>query len=363
MSFTLARYIAWRLIASVGGLFIAFTALIMIIDLIENMRFAGKYANGSLLFALKITALRALSLSQVLSPFLFLFGALWCFQQLNKRSEISVMRSAGLSVWRVLAPTALTALFTGILLITVVDPVSTRMLAHSEKMKNDIRGKRTSVVKFLNDGIWLRQTLDEGALLINARSINEKDGILGAVTVFEVDAKGALSERIDAPEGYLEDSKLDMRYAKVRLPGDPLTKSHDSYKIPINLSAQDLSEQVAAPETISLWNLNRFIRLAQATGLSTRAYYLRYHDLLSTPLKLLGMVLIAAGFSMRPSRMGGALILVVFSIATGFILYIITEIATALGEAGSVPLVVAAWSPAIIATLLAITGLLHLEDG
>ena len=154
-----------------------------------------------------------------------------------------------------------------------------------------------------------------------------------------------------------------MRYAKVRLPGDPLTKSHDSYKIPINLSAQDLSEQVAAPETISLWNLNRFIRLAQATGLSTRAYYLRYHDLLSTPLKLLGMVLIAAGFSMRPTRMGGALVLVVFSIATGFILYIITEIATALGEAGSVPLVVAAWSPAIIATLLAITGLLHLEDG
>ena len=75
------------------------------------------------------------------------------------------------------------------------------------------------------------------------------------------------------------------------------------------------------------------------------------------------MVLIAAGFSMRPTRMGGALVLVVFSIATGFILYIITEIATALGEAGSVPLVVAAWSPAIIATLLAITGLLHLEDG
>jgi len=112
-----------------------------------------------------------------------------------------------------------------------------------------------------------------------------------------------------------------------------------------------------------LWNLNRFIRLAEATGVPTAQYYIRFHDLISTPLKLLGMVLIAAAFSMRPSRMGGTLSLVVFAIAAGFVLYMITQISSALGESGKAPLILAAWGPALIATLLAITGLLHLEDG
>lgn len=357
------RYIAWRHIASVGALFVVFTTLIMVIDLIENIRFAGKYAEGSFVFALKITALRALSLTQVLSPFLFLFGSLWCFTQLNRRSEISVMRSAGLSVWRVISPTALVAILAGFFLITFVDPFSAQMMGKSEKMKNDIRGKRTSLVQFFNDGIWLRLSNDDGAVIINAKSINQQEGILGGVTVFKLDTDAGFVERIDAPEGYLGNKNIDLRYAKIRKRDNIISENHDSYILATNLTLDDLNEQVAKPDTISLWSINRFIRLAQAAGLSTNSYYLRYHDLLSTPLKLLGMVLIAAAFSMRPSRMGGTLRLVVFSIAVGFLLYMITAVATALGESGKVPLLMAAWSPAIVATLFAITGLLHLEEG
>ncbi len=363
MSLTLFRYIAWRLIASVGGLFIVFSVLIMVIDLIENIRFAGKYAEGSLVFALKITLLRALSLTQILSPFLFLFGSLWCFTQLNRRSEISVMRSAGLSIWKVLTPAAIVAGLIGVLLIMFIDPLSAKMMAKSDTLKNEIRGKRTSVVQFFNDGIWLRQRNDEGVLIINAKSINQEKGILGNLTVFRLDNRASFIERIDAPEAYIGDRILNLKYASARRHDEIIARKLDNYPLPTNLTIRDLNEQVAKPETISLWNLNRFIRLAEAAGLSTNSYYLRYHDLLSTPLKLLGMVLIAAAFSMRPSRMGGTLRLVVFSISTGFILYMITEIATALGESGSVPLLMAAWSPAMIATLFAVTGLLHLEDG
>lgn len=362
-AFTLPRYLAWRLIASVGGLFVAFTALIMVIDLIENLRFAGKYVDGSIVFALQLTALRALSLTQVLSPFLFLFGALWCFSQLNRRSEISVMRAAGLSIWRVLLPTTLTAGLIGVLLIALVDPLSARMMAHSERMQNEAQGRKTSLVQFFRDGIWLRQQDEDGRLMINAKGIDQEKGILRDVTIQRFGQHSVFLERLDAPEAVLLEDTLELKNAMLRAPGESIARRLPSFTLATNLAAGDLTKQVAKPETISVWDLRRFIRLAEAAGLPTNQYYLRFHDLLSTPLKLLGMVLIAAVFSIRPTRSGGTIRMIMIAIGTGFILYVLTEIATALGESGNVPLSLAAWTPSIIATLIAVTGLLHLEDG
>jgi len=362
-SFTLSRYLAWRLVASVGGLFVAFTALIMVIDLIENLRFAGKYVDGSLFFALQVTALRALSLTQVLSPFLFLFGGLWCDSQLNRRSEISVMRAAGLSIWRVLLPTIFVAGMIGIVLIGLVDPLSARMMAQSEKMQNEAQGRRTSLVQFFNDGIWLRQRDSESRLMINAKGIDPQKATLRDVTIQRFDGNSIFLERIDAPLATLHDGTLELQEAQLRMPGEPAARRVPSYTLPTTLTPTDLTEHVAKPETIGVWDLNHFIRLAEAAGLPTKQYYLRFHDLLSTPLKLLGMVLIAAVFSIRPTRSGGALRMIIVAIGTGFILYVMTEVATALGESGNVSIVLAAWTPSIIATLFAVTGLLHLEDG
>lgn len=362
-SFTMFRYIAWRLISSVGALFVVFTVLIMVIDLFENIRFAGKFADGSFLFALKLTVLRSLSLTQLLSPFLFLFGSLWCFLQLNKRSEIAVMRSAGLSVWRVLLPATFVSGLTGIILIILLDPLSAGMMAESERLKNDIRGKRTSLVQFFNDGIWLRQR-DEGfSIIMNAKGIDSEKGILGTLTIWKISNDSLFIERMDAPQAFIKDNFIELHNAKISRVNENNVRTEEKYNLPTSLSLQDINEQVAQPDTISVWNLQKFIRLAQAAGLPTNSYYLRYHALLSTPLKLIGMMLIAAAFSMRPTRMGGVFTLLIVSLASGFLLYVITAVATALGESGTVPLMMAAWSPAIIATLIAATGLLHLEDG
>ena len=44
-------------------------------------------------------------------------------------------------------------------------------------------------------------------------------------------------------------------------------------------------------------------------------------------------------------------------------LYIVLKIAEDLGSGGVVPPLLAAWLPAIVATLVGVTVLLHLEDG
>jgi lipopolysaccharide export system permease protein len=50
-------------------------------------------------------------------------------------------------------------------------------------------------------------------------------------------------------------------------------------------------------------------------------------------------------------------------VAAGFALFVLDRIASEFGEAGSLPVVLAAWAPTGAGLLLAVALLLHLEDG
>ena len=360
---TLFRYISTRTLIAIGVILLIASSLILLIDLIENLRFAGKVEDGGFWLALSLTFMRVPSLVQALIPFVFLFGSIWMFNQLNRRSEISVMRSAGLSVWRLLGPAAFIAALSGLLIITVIDPVSSNFLAYAEDMKSKEEGREQNLVKVLKDGIWLRQRDGEMKLIINAQNFDSQRSALERVTVWRFDAENGFLERIDAKEAFLSQRTLELHDVRIRAIAEQEEQRTPIFAIPSSLSPGDLKERVASPETMSLWQLPRFIALAEAAGLPTVRYNIRFHDLCATPLKLLAMVLIAAAFSLRPSRMGGALSLVIYSLGAGFALYVLSEISTAMGESGIAPVSLAAWTPAVVATLVAITALLHLEDG
>ena len=360
---TLFRYIASRALAGTGGLFIILASLVMLVDLIENMRFASKIDSGDFALAFSLTMLRAPALTQALIPFVFLFGSIWMFNQLNRRSEVSVMRSAGLSVWRLLGPAALIAALSGLIIISVIDPISAKMLYYSEQLKDSRTGNDRNLVRILRDGIWLRQRDSNMQLIINAQNFDRERAALERVTVWRFGRESVFLERIDADEAFLSGRTIELHNARLLSIAEQVERRSPVFAIPTALSPGDLRERVTPPETMSLWQLPRFILLADATGLPTVRYHIRFHDLCATPLKLLAMVLIAAAFSLRPMRMGGALSLLLFSIGAGFLLYMTSEISTAFGESGLVPVALAAWTPAVIATLAAVTALLHLEDG
>ena len=84
---------------------------------------------------------------------------------------------------------------------------------------------------------------------------------------------------------------------------------------------------------------------------------------LALPLLLTAMVLVAAGFCMRHTRFGKTGQMVLYALLAGFFLFFLRNFAQVLGENGQIPILVAAWVPPLAAALLALSLLLHLEDG
>ena len=141
------------------------------------------------------------------------------------------------------------------------------------------------------------------------------------------------------------------------------TEHFAEYYLETELTIDSIRESFAAPESVSFWALPGFIEALEEAGFSAVRHRLHWNAILSSPLLLCAMVLIAATFSLRLIRQGKAGLVVVGGLITGFLLYFLSDVVFALGLSGSIPVVMAAWTPATVSTLLGLAMILHLEDG
>ncbi len=143
------------------------------------------------------------------------------------------------------------------------------------------------------------------------------------------------------------------------LPSAPAARS----SLPTDLTVARVQESFAPPDTLSVWALPGFIALLERSGFSAIRHRLHFQSLLALPLLAGTMCLLAAGFSMRPSRRGGVAQMIGSGVAAGFALFVVSKVAEEFGQSGALPPALAAWAPAAAGLLLAVALLLHLEDG
>ena len=118
-----------------------------------------------------------------------------------------------------------------------------------------------------------------------------------------------------------------------------------------------------APDTVPFWALPEVRERTERAGLNATGYELQYQKLLASPLLFMAMILVAAAFSLRSFRSGGIARMVAGGVAAGFVLYVVTKLVGDLGGAGFLSAPVAAWSPAVVGSMLGSLALLHQEDG
>jgi lipopolysaccharide export system permease protein len=130
-----------------------------------------------------------------------------------------------------------------------------------------------------------------------------------------------------------------------------------------DLTTSQIQDSFAPPMTLSFWQLPSFIKTLEKAGFSALNHRMYWHSTLSSPFLLCAMTLIAAVFSLRLPRRGGITLLVVAGLSTGFLFHFMSNLISAFGQSGEIPVILAAWAPAMIGLMIGGGLLLHLEDG
>lgn len=362
LSATLSRYIARQYIVALGGIYLALLFIASLMDMLELTRRASGKADATFAVVIQLSLLKLPGMAQEIAPFAILFGSMLAFWRLTRSHELVVARAAGVSVWQFLLPPLAIVFLIGVMKVAVVSPLTSATLSRFEQMESKYLSGRSSMLTVSQSGLWLRQPDPDGHSVIHAQRVAPADLTLSQVIIFRFQGLDRFAGRIDAREARLKDGFWDLRDAWLNQPDQPPT-FRPEYRIATELTANNIREGFATPESVSFWDLPEFIVLLETAGFSAVSHRLYLQSLLADPFLLSAMVLIAATFALRPVRRGGTLMLIAVGVFAGFMLFFLSDLVLALGLSSRIPVFLAAWAPAGVSIMLGIAMLFHLEDG
>lgn len=358
---TLARYFLRRYLTTAMWFLLGVSAIIFLADFAETSRRLSGLVGYSIFGALGMTALRTPQILQQTIPTLSLFIGMTVLIGLNRRYELVVTRAAGISVWQFAMPFVVGSLMLGLFTIFVINPVGAWGQRQSISLETNWRqaSNKAKASKFLP---WIRQISGDDDTIIGGKSYRDNGTELIDVVVFHFDKKGAVTLRQDAKTAKLESGYWQLNDVLENRPGEIPTRLATA-QVRTNLRPQYIQESLTQPETVAFFDLSRKIEIGKSFGISTKALETQYHSLLSLPLLLVAMTLIAATVSLKFSRFAQSRSMILGGIVSGFVLYVVSVLVKAFGSSGAIPPFVAVWIPVVVATALGATILLHQEDG
>ncbi|MBM3467825.1 MAG: LPS export ABC transporter permease LptG [Alphaproteobacteria bacterium] len=300
---------------------------------------------------------------QMLMPFIVLTAAMVAFYRLNHTQEIIAARSSGLSIWQLLSGIITSVLVFGLLQLIILNPLSAAMSNRLNNLESLYFSGTNHHIAISETGLWFREITPTRQSIIHAAHVQPDTGTFTTVTFHNFLINGNYETRVDASSVVLKKGYWELKNANVWQAKEGTFKNYPQIQVPTSLTIEKIQDSNTPPETISFWSLTRFIDILDKSGLSSISYRLYWHGQIAKLGMMMAMILLAAAFGIRPIRQGGTLLYITLGISGGLALYFLNDIVYALGLGNQIPILLAAWTPTIVMTLLSFALLLHLEDG
>lgn len=281
-------------------------------------------------------------------PVVMLVATIFLFLALTRYHELTAMKAAGMSLYRVAAPVLLLSAGVALLSGLFQELLLPRLNELGEEVDRvKIRGQLPRHLQS-RERLWLR-TAD--SRFYRVELLDPASSNMYGVTVLEVDqATFRLQSRLDArrahwsPQGW---ELTDGAYREFGSRGEVQTIPFARTAIELREEMDDFTRIHKPIAAMSYFELRDYVARLEATGYQVKKYTVELYSKLSFPWANLIMVLVAIPFSLQSPR-GGRLFGVALAIAIMAGYLVVHYVAVAFARADLLPPLLAAWTANIV---------------
>ena len=340
------RYLVREYVAFMGiGLAVA-AALFIVVDLVKTL---DKYlrVKPPLMYILEHFAYRLPAALHDGLPVVMLVATIFLFLTLSRYHELTALKAAGVSLYRVSAPVLGVGLLVAIgagLFQELALPVLNERGDEVDRVK--IRGQAPRHLQ-TRQRLWVRSA---DTRFYRVELLNPATNDLHGVTILELDRDFRMTGRLDARRAHWTAGGWELSEGAYREIGD----DGKVQTVPFSRTALDLKEElddflrIQKPVgSMSFWELRDYIGQLEAAGFQIRKYLVELYSKLSFPLVNLVMVLVAIPFALQSPR-GGRLVGIGLAIVIMAGYLVVHYVALAFARADLLPPLIAAWTANVI---------------
>ena len=320
---------------------LAFAALLVLMDLIDNFEDILE-KRGSLTDVARFVAYRVPTIIERLIPIAVLIGSTMGILTLATRSELIVLRAAGISPLKIAGlglPACLIVVAGHFFLADYVAPTSQKaFIEWWEPLLNEDAPQ------------WLRGEED----IVRISGVSNDGKMLTGLSFFQRDGIGRLTGRQTAASARFEDGGwlLYETSDAVVEKGNLQIIEAEVIPWPNGPDPQVILDLIAPPEQLTNSTLGKVLNVAWSSSADPSVYGTELARRSVGPLTSLVMMLIAASTIRGQSRSGGPQMGAAIAIALGLSFLVFDGIFASLGKAGVLTPLFAAWVPLVIFVII-----------
>lgn len=342
----LSRYLVRTYLTAITTCLAAFISIYLVIDFLERYskfnRAGATTADILLYFICKIPEI----IFQT-TPMAVLMGTILAVGTLAKNSEITAMRSSGVSLFQLGRPLLATAMAISLLLLFMqefITPLANEKMLYIEQV---VVKKKDSSAFFRRDNIWHK----DQDLILQAKIFNPDTSKLEGITLWEIGTGIRPVARIDADKGSPAEGGWNLSRARKTWfsdSGEITSITQDSLFVKLDLIDSDLKLVAKSAGDMGFTALRQYCRTIRENGYDATRYQTILYSKISLPFAALVMAFLGIPFSLRDGRSGGIGVGIGISIVIGFSYFIINSLLLSLGQAGAIQPMLAAWTANIL---------------
>ncbi|KYQ83826.1 MULTISPECIES: LPS export ABC transporter permease LptG [Acinetobacter] len=244
-------------------------------------------------------------------PVAALIGSVLGLGALASNSELIVMRSVGISLWRIVGWVMRSAL----LLIVLSFVLSEWVIPYTNEQAQSIKKQRSVAALGEVKGYWTR----EGQRFIYIDYANSK-GQLRNIQSIDFDKDYRLQSFVNAEKGqFVKDGQWTLEQSHqvdLLAQGNAIKTDHDQQALGLALQPKYVHMVTLDPEDLSPSQLISFMRYMDEYSQVPKTYELAFWQKVTSPFALITLVLIACSFIFGPLRqqsMGFRLVIALFT--------------------------------------------------
>ena len=340
------------------SVFLIFISLVFILNLFEEVSFF-KDLNLGLFFPIFIGILNVPATLFEMFPFIFLIATQLFFLDVINKNELEILKINGLSNLRIVVTLFLTSVILGFILVSVYYNISAKLKFSYLGIKNSYStdNKYLAVVK--ESGLWIKDEINNKILIVNSGMI--KNNFLFNISIHEFDNDFNLIRVIESEKADI--SNLEWVLFNPAIFKDNKTEQlEEVLVIKTHFDKDKINSLFNKLSSLTLTQLLKLKKDYESLKYSTREIETHLHKLYSLPFFVSIMTIITSIIMFNNKRKTSFVFHLILGILFSVIIYYFYYLFNLLGENGKMPIILSIYLPFIILTLIALIGMIRLNE-
>jgi lipopolysaccharide export system permease protein len=334
-----------------------FFVLVLLLNLLEELNFF-KDSGESLYYPLLLNFLNAPSILVNIFPFIFLISTQFLLINLIEKNELIILKNFGIDNLRLIGILSFVSFVASLLIIIFFYNFSAKLKNFYLEIKNDFANDNKYLAVITENGIWIKDEVDDKKIIINANLI--EGNILKKVVITQFDSNFSPKKYI---YGEIVDiKKNDWVIEKAIIIENNIRTIKNNFLFHSNFNSEKISTLFSNLTSLTIWELFNLRKEYFSVGYSVKEINLQLQKIYSFPVYITILTIFASVLMLNAPINKPKLFYLIMGIFVSVLIFYINHFSSLLGENNKLPITLSVWLPHVIVSILTGIGMVRINE-